>query len=214
MPVVFAGKVTTISDVRIPDGIGSHANFWPYRLVRFDVEEDFGGQQRPFIEVTTGEGGGDCGFPFRVGERYLVDAAHSPQLGRLYAGICGRTKLLSEAGVDLDFLRRRSDPSRGAGVEGTILELERDLKTNATRDRGMMKGVRVVIEGNGKSWDAMTDDQGWFRVWGLPSGEYTVRAVLPRNFVAEATTSKVRITPAACGWVHMLATPYPFSRPK
>jgi hypothetical protein len=98
-------------------------------------------------------------------------------------------------------------------LEGTILELDRDPKTNHTSTRGMMQGVRVIVEGSGKSWEATTDNKGWFRVWGLPSGEYTVRAVLPKNFVPEATTRKVHITPAACGWVHMLATPYPFPQP-
>ena len=138
-----------------------------------------------------------------------------PETGRLYTSICTRTNPLSEAGVDLDFLRKRGDPGRGAGLEGTILEIGRDPKTNATPTRGMMKGVRVVVEGAGKKWEATTDDQGWFRVWGLPAGEYSVRAVLPRNFVAEATTmKKVVVTPAMCGWVHMLATPYAFPDPK
>jgi hypothetical protein len=207
-PVVFAARVTEIGELRIRNG------GWLYRLVRFDLEESFLGAPQKSIEVTTGGGAGDCGFLFRIGERYLVDASDAPHLGRLYTGICGRTKLLSQAGVDLDFFRRRRDPGRGAGVEGTILELHRDPKTNEVTTKGMMKGVRVVVEGSGKSWDATTDDQGWFRVWGLPSGAYTVRAVLPRNFVADATTSKVFITPAECGWLHMLATPYPFRRPK
>ena len=214
-PVVFAGRVTGISDLPIPQGTGKNESVFRYRLVRFEVEETFRGQQRTTIEVTTGEGGGDCGFYFRTGERYLVYAHDLPQTGRLYTSICTRTNLLSEAGVDLDFLRKRGDPGRGAGLEGTILEIGRDPKTNATPTRGMMKGVRVVAEGSGRKWEATTDDQGWFRFWGLPAGEYTVRAILPRNFVPEATTMrKVPITASACGWVHMLATPYAFPQPK
>ena len=120
---------------------------------------------------------------------------------------------MSEAGPDLDFLRRRGDPARGSGLEGTILELGRDPKTNDTPTLGMMKGVRVVVEGGGRKWEATTDEQGWFRVWGLPAGEYAVHAVLPKRFVPEATTRTVRITPTACGWVHMLATPYAFPQP-
>ena len=211
-PVVFAGRVIQLTELRIP--VGRDKTLHPYHLVRFDVEETFRGPQRKLLDVTTGAGGGDCGFSFRTGERYLVYAHASPEIGRLYTDFCTRTKPLSEAGADLDFLRRRGDPSRGAGLEGTILELARDPKTNNTSTRGMMQGVRVVVEGNGKSWDAKTDNNGWFRVWGLPGGEYTVRAVLPKNFVPEATTRKVRITRAACGWVHMLATPFAFPQPK
>lgn len=212
--VVFSGRVTQITQVTIPEGTGPNRAMYHYNAVTFDVEETFRGPQRRYIEVTTGQGGGDCGMLFRTGERYLVYTDESPSIGRLYTGICSRTRPLSEAGADLDFLRKRGDPGRGAGIEGDILELDRDPKTNDTSTRGMMKGVRMVIEGSGKSWNATTDNQGWFSIWGLPPGEYTVRGVLPRNFVPEGTTTKVRITAAACGWVHMLATPYPFPQPK
>ena len=212
-PVVFAGRVTQISDIFIPKGTGNDRYSYPYRVVRFDVEEHFRGPQRKSIEVTTGMGGGDCGFSFRVGERYVVYAGDAPSLGRLYTGICTRTGPVSEAAADLDFLRRLGDPSRGAGVEGTITELVRNPKTNDVTTRGLMRGVRVVVTGSGKRWDATTDEQGWFRVWGLPPGEYSVRPVLPKHFVQEATTQKVRISTEACGWVYMLATPYPFPQP-
>ena len=208
-PVLFAGRVTQVSELSIPDKTGKNDFVYRYQLVRFDVEENFRGQPRTSIEVTTGEGGGDCGFQFRTGERYLIYAGELPETGRLHTSICTRTRLLSEAAADLDFLRKRGDPGRGAGLEGTILEIGRDPKTNATPTLGMMKGVRVVVEGGGKKWEATTDDEGWFRVWGLPAGEYSVRAVLPRNFVPDAR-KKVRVTPTACGWVHMLATPYAF----
>jgi len=213
IPVVFVGLVSQLSELRIPAGTAGRMDFYTNYLVRFDVEESFRGQQRKFIEVTTGFGGGDCGFPFRIGERYLVYAADFPRIGRLYTGICSRTKALSEAAVDLDYLRRRGDPRLGAGIEGTIVELERDPKTNNTNTRGMMQAVRVVVESGGRKWEATTDDRGWFRFWGLPPGEYTVRGVLPRNFVPEAAVTKLRITSASCGWVpQFLATPYPFPR--
>ena len=213
-PVVFAGRVTQISEILIPMGTGTNRASYPYHLVRFDVEENFRGPERKSIEVTTGMGGGDCGFSFRTGERYVVYAGDAPNIGRLYTGICTRTSPVSEAGADLEFLRRLGDPSRGAGVEGTILELVRDPKTNDVTTRGMMQGVRVVVESSGKHWDATTDAGGWFRVWGLPPGDYTVKAVLPKQFVPDATTRKVHVTTAACGWVYMLATPYPFPQPR
>ena len=218
-PVLFAGRVTGITELVIPyktgpDKTGKNDFVSRYKSVRFDVEESFQGQQQKSVEVTTGQGDGDCGFPFRTGERYLVYARDLPQTGRLYTSSCTRTRPMSEARPDLDFLRRRGDPVRGAGLEGTILELGRDSKNNDTPTLGMMKDVRVVVEGGGRKWEATTDDQGWFRVWGLPAGEYAVHAVLPKRFVPEATTRTVRITPAACGWVHMLATPYAFPQPR
>ena len=195
-------------DFTIPRRVGKDEFAVHHRRVKFEVEETFRGQQRTSVEVTTGQGGGDCGFDFRTGEHYLVYANHLPQTGQLYTGICSRTRPLSEAEADLDFLRKRGDPGRGAGLEGSILEIGRDPKTNATPTRGPMKGVRVVVEGSGRKLETTTDAQGWFQFWGLPAGEYAVRPVLPRNFVPEER--KVRITPSSCGWVNMLATPYLF----
>ncbi len=139
-PVLFAGRVTQVSELSIPDKTEKNDFVYRYQLVRFEVEENFRGQPRTSIEVTTGEGGGDCGFHFRTGERYLVYAGELPETGRLYTSICTRTRLLSEAAADLDFLRKRGDPGRGAGLEGTILEIGRDPKTNATPTRGNDEG--------------------------------------------------------------------------
>jgi hypothetical protein len=52
------------------------------------------------VVVFTGSGGGDCGFPFRRGESYLVYASANTD-GWLGTGICGRTAELSRAAADL-----------------------------------------------------------------------------------------------------------------
>jgi hypothetical protein len=73
-----------------------------------------------------------------------------------------------------------------------------------------MRGATVVVERDGKRWETKTGERGWFRVWGLTAGKYTVRAVLPQKFIPEATTRMdVEVTPGTCGWVFMLATPWP-----
>ena len=119
---------------------------------------------------------------------------------------------MSEAGVDLDFLRKRGDPGRGAGLEGTILEIGRDPKTNATPTLGMMKGVRVVVEGSGKKWEATTDHEGWFRVWGLPAGEYSGAGRPSAEFRARSyDEEESRGHPGDVRLSERLATPYTFS---
>jgi hypothetical protein len=52
--------------------------------------------------ISTGYGGGDCGFPFVQGERYLVYADRFE--GFLSTGICGRTAAITDAKSDLDYL--------------------------------------------------------------------------------------------------------------
>jgi hypothetical protein len=61
------------------------------KLVRFSLEEVFRGEQKAEEEVLTGLGGGDCGFAFRKGERYLVYAYHNVENGKLQVSVCSRT---------------------------------------------------------------------------------------------------------------------------
>lgn len=59
-------------------------------MVRIAVQERFRGAANQTVEVVTGLGNGDCGFPFVVGERYLVYADEDG--GLLYTNICYHTK--------------------------------------------------------------------------------------------------------------------------
>lgn len=86
---VFSGMVTDID--RNLTGYG-------YK-VRFDVEKIWKGIFDKTVAVSTGIGGGDCGYAFKEGERYFVYAFGD--VSSLAANICSRTRLLSAAGDDL-----------------------------------------------------------------------------------------------------------------
>lgn len=62
----------------------------PFMLVTFSVSQSYPADTRKTAEVRTGLGGGDCGVPFEVGKRYLVDAAKDKD-GHLIASICSQT---------------------------------------------------------------------------------------------------------------------------
>lgn len=79
----------------------------PVTLVSFDVSRSYRGAQRKDIQVRTGVGGGDCGFPFEVGEQYLV-YAFADESGQLSTGICSGTALLRESRTNLSYLRGES----------------------------------------------------------------------------------------------------------
>lgn len=53
-----------------------------------------------------------------------------------------------------------------------------------------MGGVRIVIAGSERQFEALTDDQGVYRVVGLPAGKYTIRPVLPGNLRLERWDGK------------------------
>jgi len=77
----------------------------PVMQVLFEVSRSYQGTQPKSILVTTGLGGGDCGFHFEVGEQYLV-YAYADESGRLSTGICSGTARLEESQANLSYLRR------------------------------------------------------------------------------------------------------------
>ena len=61
-------------------------------------------------------------------------------ISKLCTGICQRTRSISEAGDDLDYLSKKDESSHGAGIEGTIEQLTRDSRYE-TRVIGFMAGI-------------------------------------------------------------------------
>ena len=74
-----------------------------YVEVRFKVENSWKEVRTNELIIRTGRGGGDCGYNFEVGQRYLVYAYGSNE-NRLETNICQRTRRLADAGEDLRLL--------------------------------------------------------------------------------------------------------------
>lgn len=74
-----------------------------YVEVRFKVENSWKQVRTDELIIRTGRGGGDCGYNFEVGQRYLVYAYGSDET-RLETNICQRTRRLADAGEDLRLL--------------------------------------------------------------------------------------------------------------
>jgi hypothetical protein len=74
-----------------------------YVAVRFKIEESWKGTLSKEATVFTGQGDGDCGYKFEVGQQYLVYAYryNDTDLG---TNICQRTASLIEAAEDLKAL--------------------------------------------------------------------------------------------------------------
>ena len=140
-PTVFVGRVVKVSTIDRKTASGDE---YKDRLVFFDVERSYRGWTAKTAEVVTGWGGGDCGYEFHEGVEYLVYGYPHRETGRLYTGICQRTRLLSEAAEDLDYLSKKNDPSHGAGIEGTIEELD---SKNRIQVVGFLGGIQVLVEG-------------------------------------------------------------------
>jgi hypothetical protein len=196
---VFSGQVLEI----VPfDGGG-----YPQKLVRFAVSEAFRGISGSSVEIVTGNGGGDCGYPFKVGESYLVYSHSSPQDNRHYAGICSRTAPLSEASQDIEYLRGLSVAEPGGQIFGSVKKFRQVNADRSHEPLAPMEGVRVIIEGGGKQVAAVTDEKGSYRAAGLRPGNYLVRVQAPAGLYPGADQHKVEITDKGCAVVDFIFKP-------
>ena len=97
---VFSGEV-----VEVIEGPEDSFNV----VVRLRVERTWKGVRAGEVSIATGRGGGDCGYGFEAGERYLVYAYGSAG-GQLGTNICQRTRRLADAKEDLKVLGRGRPP--------------------------------------------------------------------------------------------------------
>lgn len=90
--------------------------------VTFDLSHSYKGVVQKDVELTTGVGGGDCGFDFESGKQYLV-FAFADTSGHLSTGICSGTGLLEDSQSELSYLRGEKviseTPKQNASVPPT-----------------------------------------------------------------------------------------------
>lgn len=110
---VFSGKVV---DVRENQSLKGNRT----KSVLFDVTNTWKGVKQSQIIITTGLGGGDCGFDFEVGQDYLVYAHESTMYGAesLVTIICDRTNKLSALQGDLEILGEGQPPIEEVDLAG------------------------------------------------------------------------------------------------
>ena len=135
-----------------------------FRLVRLQVKEVFTGVAawQKEIEIDTGMGGGDCGFPFQRGMDYFIYGYKNAE-GRLTTSICSRTRPVAEAAEDLRYFRALGDVSTS----------EIRVRTGFPGVPGK-QGITIVAEGEGLRNRAVTDAGGYAVFKPLPPGEYRI----------------------------------------
>lgn len=99
---VFVGAVDAVDTNAYGKYVYNPTIIYVYEpvMVTFIVQEYWKGVFSEPLVIHTGQGGGDCGYPFEDGESYLV-YAYADEQGDLHANICSRTALLSDAAYDL-----------------------------------------------------------------------------------------------------------------
>ncbi len=94
----------------------------PAMQVTFEVLRNYSDADQKHLKITTGFGGGDCGFPFEVGEQYLVDADKDDSgrsaaiwylitaLGPLTVKFCSSGKGATPSSLPMELIQRQTAP--------------------------------------------------------------------------------------------------------
>lgn len=179
---VFEGEVAAVAflDQKGEETTGRHGEGAPqYVRARFVVRTAYRGVEGDEVDVYTGLGGGDCGYGFEKGARYLVYAHASRDGTNLSTGICSRTRPIEEAAEDLAYIKSASS-ARGGRIFGSIREYGYDTSDRyAPVLREALAGVTVVATLGDRRVSATSNGEGAFEIQGLETGTYSVTFVLP-----------------------------------
>jgi Carboxypeptidase regulatory-like domain len=198
--VVFAGTVISMAPIEVVSAGFRHQSM----QVAFNVEQRFLNAPAGRIEVVTGMGGGDCGYRFTVGMKYLVYANKNEESSRLTTGICSRTRPLAEAKDDLQYLTTIGAKGTGGHLYGRINEWRRDPAEERGVDYGPVEGITVSVRGRTFGRDVTTNADGRFDIPGLPVGKFKLTVVPPFGFEPNPFEREIEITdPRACSLVDL-----------
>jgi hypothetical protein len=163
----------------------------PYRVL-FEVRviESFRGTEKAgeIIGVRTGFGGGDCGYTFKVGAKYLIDASKNDEV--FLTGICSLTAPVEDSEVELRTLRRIAVGQRPPDLVGVLM---RGTETDDGETVTPLPGVPVEAKriAGGSAQKTATDAFGSFTFERLPEGKHELILGLPTNLSAAYTDSGI-----------------------
>jgi carboxypeptidase family protein len=159
-------------------------------LFRVRVIESFRGTEKAgeVVRVRTGFGGGDCGYSFKIGAKYLIDASKNDDV--FLTGICSLTAPIDDSEVELRTLRRIAAGQRPPDLVGVL------MRGTETDDGETFTPLpRVPVEARsitgGSAQKTVTDAFGSFTFERLPEGKHELILGLPTNLSAAYTDSGI-----------------------
>lgn len=176
---LFVGTVTEVVDLPRTGGL----QFLLTRKARLVVEEVFSGVEPGMVEVFTGSGGGDCGFGFEVGERYLVQGNRDKE-GRIRVGICSDSRHVHYAAAILPQLRAIRDKQRVASLYGILSKVQRRFGgeyPDFDTEESVLPNVTVKLRLEA-DYETVTNQDGVFAFYDLPAGTFSFSADLPSGW--------------------------------
>jgi Carboxypeptidase regulatory-like domain len=201
---VFVGTVVELTRDVMPNGKGAApVNGFLRTHVVFEVAEAYVGMEGrgKRVEIRTGTGGGDCGYPFQRTQSYVV-YAHENEDGQLVASICSRTAAVDRAQADLAYLRSVSSSAQFGYLYGVASNGEKAVRFGQTFGPWLppgIPGVTVTLSGLGQSRHLVTGEDGSFRFDDLSPGKYNV-AVAKEGYSLRGDSAAFDVPAGGCAY--------------
>lgn len=195
--VVFIGVAHRVVNVpnNTPLAIGPYLRTTAY----FTIEEAFKGIAGTGIVFDSH----DCGYLFKEGERYLVYAHRNTYNQQLEVRDGNtRTRPLSEAAEDLQYIRGLASSEPGSRIFGKVGEHNYGNYENPQKLEPL-KNIKVVLEGNNQRQEVTTDSEGRYEFKRLQSGTYQISAGLPTHLIHNE--QKIKVDGQGCVPFNLLA---------
>jgi Carboxypeptidase regulatory-like domain len=199
---VFIGTAKELSWIEFEEKLENIVLKRKRPVFRFSVDQAFRGVNGAQVAVMTGIGGGDCGYDFKIGEQYLIYAYRDQQKKEMLStSVCTRTRPIRNADEDLEYIQGLSKASPGGWVFGEV------FKSGWAQERPLpIEGVKVTVEGQGKSVILASDGDGKFHASALPEGSYKVRVAPPEGLSDRSNESEVNVVDRGCATVRFWLT--------
>jgi len=193
--IVFLAEVISVS-IHNEERTAKNKEFIPFigKKAQVKVLESFNNMTAKELVVETGLGGGDCGFNFKEGEKYLI-YAHEYK-GRILTSICSRTQLLTTAQEEVEILRElKTKKTVKSRIFGNVVLINRedDYSVNP------LSKVKILLKNEkGSIFRTETDLMGNYKLVDLPLGKYTIEATYKTNFIKEINVEIKKTTGDQC----------------
>ncbi len=180
---VFVGKVIEGNSVeRMSDMFKAGTKDLTFT---FKVSRGFiGAKADETIEVHTGFGFGDCGFPFEKGEEYIVYAYENDKTKVISTGTCTRTTHISRAEEEISGLQTIFK-SKGSSITGNVTRYERSSLLGEPRVPMAGSTVKLVRTGDRRQFFAKTNSEGEYSFAGLGAGKYRLVPPVGKGWLVE-----------------------------
>lgn len=195
---VFVGTVTFSSTTKVKEA----GYEFEKRLVRLHVDRPLRNMAAADVEIVTGWGDSDCGFGFRLGGQYLV-YAYPNNDKMLETSICTRTRPVSEATADLEYIRSLSKAAPGGTISGAVGFQRAGVYGETSRP---VPNVRILLDGP-KHLETKTNAAGKYTISGLPPGTYKVKVDLPDGLSIYKADQEVEVHDRGCGQAFFFVEP-------